>query len=118
MLTRQNIIVNKKRLANYEKAQYLCKNLQDFCDCLASPEKVFEFASLCDSLGLELSERQVDYYGVDLVGKHSPYYVPSEYDGFLSDEEVREYQYYFDSSFCCDSLSLYFEPIHLELPLK
>lgn len=118
MLTRQNIIVNRKRLANYEKARYLCKNKQDFCDCLSSPEQVAEFASLCDSLGLELAERQVDYFGVELVGKQSPYYVPPEYDGFLSEEEVRDYQHYFDSSFCGDILSMYYEPIQLELPLE
>lgn len=117
MLTRQNIIVNRKRLANYEKAQYLCKNKQDFCDCLASPEKVFEFASLCDSLGLELSDRQVDYYGVELVGKQSPYYVPPEYYGFLSEEEIRDYESLYNSSFG-DCLSLYFEPVQLELPYE
>lgn len=74
MLTRQNIIVNRKRLANYEKAQYLCKNKQDFCDCLASPVKVTEFALLCDSLGLEISERRVDYYTPEQVGRLSPYF--------------------------------------------
>lgn len=118
MLTRQNIIVNRKRLANYEKAQYLCKNKQDFCDCLSCPEKVIEFASLCDSLGLELSERQVDYYGVELVGQQSPYYVSLEFDGFLSREEIEEYESVFDSSLCDGSLSFYFEPVQLELPYE
>ena len=118
MLTRQNIIVNLKRLINYEKAQYLCKNKQDFCDCLSSPEQVAEFASLCDSLGLEIAERQVDYYGVEFVGKQSPYYVPPEYDGFLSEDEIGAYQHDFDSSFGFDSLSLYFEPLQLELPFQ
>lgn len=118
MLTRQNIILNQKRLINYEKAQYLCKNKQDFCDCLSSPEQVAEFASLCDSLGLELSVRKVDYYGVELVGKQSPYYVPPEYDGFLSEEEISAFQRDFDSSFHFDSLSMYFEPVQLELPFK
>lgn len=116
MLTKQNIIVNKKRLANYEASKYLCKNKQEFIDSL-SCEKVIEFASLCDSLGLELNERQVDYYGVELVGKQSPYYVPPEFDGFLSSEEIEEYESDFDSSFSDGCLSLYFEPVQLELPL-
>lgn len=118
MLTSQNIIVNKKRLINYEKAQYVCKNKQDFCDCLSSPEQVAEFASLCDSLGLEICEKQVDYYGVELVGKQSPYYSVCYGDDFPSREEIRAYESYFDSSFDFDCLSMYFEPIQLELPYE
>lgn len=116
MLTRQNIIVNQKRLTNYEACKYLCKNKQEFIESL-SPERVVEFASLCDSLGLELSPRQDEYYSIQLVGRQSPYYVSPEYDGFLSEEEIREYESFFDSSFCGDCLSMYFEPVQLELPL-
>lgn len=117
MLTRQNIIVNLKRLTNYEACKYLCKNKQEFIESLP-PERVIEFSLLCDSLGLEIREKQVDYYGVELVGKQSPYYVPPEYDGFLSEEEIREYLSDFDSSFCGGCLSMYFEPIQLELPYE
>lgn len=117
MLTKQNIIVNRKRLIDYGKCRYLCKNKQEFIENLGC-DTIIEFAAICDSLGLEISPRQVDYFGVELVGKQSPYYVPPEYDGFLSEEEIREYESDFDSSFCGDFLSMYFEPVQLELPYE
>lgn len=113
MLTKQNIIVNQKRLANYEQCRYLCKNKQDFCDNL-TPEQVIGFADICDSLGLELIERQVDYYTEGLVGRFSPYFRDS-CDDFSEDESSR-FSYFSSCDF--DSLSFRFEPVQLELPFK
>lgn len=117
MLTKQNIIVNRKRLIDYGKCRYLCKNKQEFIENL-SCDNVIEFAAICDSLGLEIFPRQVDYYGIEVVGRQSPYYFPPEFDGFLSEAEIREYESYFDSSFNFDCLSMYFEPVQLVLPFK
>lgn len=113
MLTRQNIIVNQKRLRDYEQCRYLCKNKQDFCDNL-SPGQVIGFADLCDSLGLELVERQVDYYSEELVGRFSPYFRDS-CDDFSEDESSLS-SYFGECNF--DSLSIRFEPVQLELSLK
>lgn len=119
MLSVQNVLKNRIRLADYEKAQYLCKNKQDFCDCLASPVKVAEFALLCDSLGLELQEQRVDYYPVELVGEQSPYFNredKGDFDeyGFPFPSSEACYAFIVDEFNCPDFLA-HVEPVQLEL---
>lgn len=113
MLTKQNIIANQKKLIEYESCKFRCKNKQDFCDNL-SPEQVIGFADLCDSLGLQLVERQVDYYTEELVGRFSPYFRDSCND--FSEDESSCWSYFGECNF--DSLPFNFVSIQLELPFK